>query len=454
MKGIAFSWSLLLIIGSFLLGGHRPYMPECPLSKVEGGPLSKVEGGPLSKVEGGTLSKVEGGTLSEVEGDPAFYKAKALPGDGVYSLLRRYDLAEYSCNHRQFYSLNKLREGAALFANKEYLLPIQVYAFNGKTIRSTIGINDYPLAKKIEAYNDSLTARGLRPDFRKNLELWVPWHIFHCPQKDLQIPAPPVATTEEASSKPDKGTFPPSGSKRHYPIFGKEYEYVPLRDTRLQGKIFYIVTGHGGPDPGAMSKKAGHNLCEDEYAYDVGLRLARKLLEHGAIAYVIVRDPNDGIRNDEYLGCDTDEVVWGNKKIPAGQKPRLEQRSNIVNQLYEQNKKAGATYQRLIVIHVDSRNQRQQTDLFFYYYPGKTTSKAFAQQLHRTFKEKYKIHRSSGQYHGTVSARDLHMLRETTLPSVYIELGNIRNNWDRKRIMPASNREALANWICQGILRK
>ncbi len=408
MKGMAFLWSLL-IAGPLLLAGHPAFPPE----------------------------------------EPAFFKVKALPGDGVYSLLRRYELAEYSCNHQQFYALNKLKKGAALLANTEYLLPIQVYTFNGKTIRSTIGIDDYPLAKQIEAYNDSLTARKLHADFRKSLELWVPWHLFHCPKKDLNLPKP--LTTD---IRPAQSGLPGTGHKRHYPIFGQQYEYVPLKDNRLQGKIFYIVTGHGGPDPGAMSKKADHNLCEDEYAYDVGLRLARKLLEHGAIAYVIVRDPNDGIRDSEYLGCDTDELVWGNKSIPYGQKSRLKQRSDIVNLLYEQNKKAGATYQRLIVIHVDSRNQRQQTDLFFYYYPGQTTSKAFARQLHATFKEKYKIHRSSGQYHGTVSARDLHMLRETKVPSVYIELGNIRNNWDRKRIMPPSNREALANWICQGILRQ
>ncbi len=379
--------------------------------------------------------------------EPVFYKTKALPGDGVYSLLRRYQLAEYSCNHQQFYHLNQLPQNAPLIAGKEYLLPIQVHSFNGKTIRSSLGINDYPLAKSIEAYNDTLTAHGLRPNFRKNKILWVPWHILHCPQKDLKTT--PIPPKENAPPNPQA---PPPGHKRRYPIFGKNYEYVPLKDTRLQGKVFYIVTGHGGPDPGAISKKAGHNLCEDEYAYDVGLRLARKLLQHGAIAYLIVRDPNDGIRDEEYLHCDTDEVVWGNKKIPHSQKSRLKQRSDIVNQLYEQNKKAGVQYQRLIVIHVDSRNKRQQTDLFFYHYPGKNVSRAFAKRLHRTFKEKYKIHRPSGQYHGTVTPRDLHMLRETKMPSVYIELGNIRNAWDHKRIMPPSNREALANWICQGIL--
>ena len=76
-----------------------------------------------------------------------------------------------------------------------------------------------------------------------------------------------------------------------------------------------------------MTKKDGNYLCEDEYAYDVTLRLARNLLSHGAKVYVIVRDENDGIRDQEYLGYDKDEVVWFKQKIPINQVRRLKQRT-------------------------------------------------------------------------------------------------------------------------------
>ena len=66
------------------------------------------------------------------------------------------------------------------------------------------------------------------------------------------------------------------------PILGKEYEEITVEDETLQGCVYYLVSGHGGPDPGAMTKKDGKYLCEDEYAYDVTLRLARNLLSHGA----------------------------------------------------------------------------------------------------------------------------------------------------------------------------
>ena len=105
------------------------------------------------------------------------------------------------------------------------------------------------------------------------------------------------------------------------------------------------------------------------------------------------------------------------------------------------------------MIHVDSRSKRQQTDLFFYYHGSSSSSKSLALQLHKTFKRKYKQHRASGQYYGTVTPRDLHMLRETKPKSVYVELGNIRNSFDQKRIVLESNRRALSKWLFEGLAK-
>ena len=41
--------------------------------------------------------------------------------------------------------------------------------------------------------------------------------------------------------------------------------------------------------------------AEDEYAYDITLRLAKELLAHGAEVYIIIQDENDGIRDDFVL---------------------------------------------------------------------------------------------------------------------------------------------------------
>lgn len=374
-----------------------------------------------------------------------YYKAPALPGDGIYSLLRRFQLDQYSCNFEKFYSLNNLKKNAPLRVGREYALPIMVYTFNGKTIRSSIGIDDWDTAVRIQNYNEKMLEIALREaSFKTDNILWVPYHELNCPQADLAIPAPVAADQPESV---DGG----SGS-RIFPIFGKEYENTPLISNKLRGKVFYIVGGHGGPDPGAMTTRAGQSLCEDEYAYDVALRLCRNLISHGATAYMINRDPDDGIRSGNYLPCDTDEVLWGNIKMDARQKTRLTQRSEVINELYEKHRLQGVTDQKIIIIHVDSRNTRERIDLFFYHHPDSPESKEIALQLHRKMRQKYKKYRKTGEYHGTVTARDLHMLRETKPPSIYVELANIRNQYDQQRIILESNRRALADWLLEGLM--
>lgn len=378
-----------------------------------------------------------------------YYEAKALPGDGVFSLLRRFGLDNYSCNHSKFYEINDLKRDAHLQIGKKYNLPIMVYKFNGKTIRSSIGINDWNTAKTIEEYNDKMLADGYRTkSFKKDKMLWVPYHFLNCPKEDIPIvenkPSVINPTGNDLATKPVKG--------RRYPIFGEKYAYTPLKSQKLLGKVFYVESGHGGPDPGAIAKKGKHSLCEDEYAYDVALRLVRNLISHGATAYMITRDPNDGIRDNQYLKCDSDEVTWGNLKIPAPQKTRLFQRSDAINGLYEKHAKQGVKDQKLIVIHVDSRGKREQTDLYFYYYPNDSKGKVLATQMHNSMEANYKKYRKGRGYDGSITSRDLHMLRETKVTSAYIEIGNIRHPTDQQRIIVPRNRQLLADWLFQGLL--
>ncbi len=251
----------------------------------------------------------------------------------------------------------------------------------------------------------------------------------------------PVPAQSSSRSTNETGVFP---------IFGKNYERVEFKDNKLQGAVFYIVAGHGGPDPGAIGNKNGHVLCEDEYAYDIGLRLARSLLEHNATVYVIVRDPNDGIRDASILKCDKDEYCWGDLKIPLNQTQRLRQRAQAINNL---SKKYKGQYQRTIELHVDSRYAKQKVDIFFYHHPNSASGKALNQTLYSTIKEKYDEHQPSRGYYGTISGRRLYMLRHANPVSTYIELGNI-NHWrDQKRLLVVDNREAIANWLTLGLIK-
>jgi N-acetylmuramoyl-L-alanine amidase len=392
-------------------------------------------------------------------------------GDGMYSLLRRYRLVDYGCNITRFRALNKLRPNAKLLVGRTYQLPVEVYRYDGTSIRSTTGNDDWDRAVLIKEYNEALHGAGLRErDYRKDRILYVPYHIDHC----LESTGPEAVTTSlitevgentlvtdiRNSLKAKSEERPPIAvpeqvttiAPRVYSIFGDEYAEVPLVDDKLAGRVFYIVAGHGGPDPGAVGRRGGHQLAEDEYAYDVALRLCRNILQHGGIPYMIVRDENDGIRDEKYLKADKDETVWGGAKLPRNQKLRLFQRSDIINALYDENLAKGLTDQTMIAIHVDSRQRGQRIDLFLYYPEGDAVGASRAQQIQRTMRRMYDTHRPGRGYSGTVTDRDLHMLRETKPSGIYIELANIANSSDQVRIIDPRNRQLLADWLTLGLM--
>lgn len=358
------------------------------------------------------------------------YKVKS--GQTVSGIFKKY-LLNLGCDLEHFLEINALDNKSSILADKEYKLPIRIYTYNGTSIRSTIKNNDWDNAVAVQTYNESMVAAKLKTSsYKADKVLWVPHHNGDCFSSDSES----------------------NSSSTTVKIFGKDHEKVAIKDHKLKGCVFYLVAGHGGPDPGAIGKSGNHRLCEDEYAYDITLRLARQLISHDALVYMITRDPNDGIRSDKFLKCDVDEQCWKDQKIPLNQKKRLNQRATAVNKLYKENKSKGYKYQRMIVIHVDSRQIKKRMDMFFYYYPGSKASKAFAANLQRTIKKKYQKFQRGRGYTGTVKSRDLFMLRKSLLTSAYVELGNIQNTLDQKRFIIESNREAVARWLCDALLDK
>jgi N-acetylmuramoyl-L-alanine amidase len=252
---------------------------------------------------------------------------------------------------------------------------------------------------------------------------------------------------------PATGVLPAGNSSgsstMRFDIFGEKYANVEITSEHLKGSVYYLMSGHGGPDPGAIGKYGSHLLCEDEYAYDVTLRLARNLISYGAIVYMITRDPNDGIRDESFLKPDKDEICYQSLEIPLNQIRRLRQRTNAVNELYKNNK---GKFQRMIAIHVDSRSKGENIDVFFYHNKGSNTGEKAAKILQNTFKKKYDLHQPGRGYHGTVSNRNLYVVRNTYPVAVYIELGNINHTRDQQRFIQMSNRQALANWLADGLI--
>jgi N-acetylmuramoyl-L-alanine amidase len=257
---------------------------------------------------------------------------------------------------------------------------------------------------------------------------------------------PEVVKSSAATIKPIKA-MPKAITE---PLFGKNYERVEIKDNKLQGTVYYLMTGHSGPDPGAIGKYGSYKLSEDEYAYDVTIRLARRLMEHSATVYMIIKDPNDGIRDENILKIDNDEVSYFGKKISLSQTQRLRSRVADVNKLYLKHKGA---HQRMLSIHIDSRSRGQNIDVFFYHHENSPAGQALAQQIHGVLTTKYKRHQPNREYFGTVKPRSsLYVVKYSHPPTIFVELGNIKSEKDQRRFVIPNNRQALANWLCDGII--
>lgn len=367
-------------------------------------------------------------------------------GDGIRTIFQRYKLEYSEENVANFFELNKSKLGKSksLLLGVKYQLPIQIYEYNGKSIRSSIGNNDYDYAVTLRDYNDFLFSKGIKENnYRIDKVLWVPTVTFYLNNSNL--------VTKQSNTLKKNET---SGLRTVIePLFGEKYKEVKEISHKLKGNIYYLVGGHGGPDPGAIGFRNGVELHEDEYAYDVILRLARKLMEHGATVKLIVQDKTDGIRDDLYLNNSFNELYLGDEEIPRNQLARLKKRVEIINDQFYKNQTT-AKEQIVVPIHVDSReNKNRRIDIFFYHNENSERGKIIANTLLETIENKYRSAQPGRGYNGSVSARGLYMIRKTLPVTVYIELGNIQNELDQVRLIENNNRQAIANWLTDGFLK-
>ena len=236
---------------------------------------------------------------------------------------------------------------------------------------------------------------------------------------------------------------------RKEPLFGKKAQTYKVTSNSLKGAVFYLVSGHGGPDPGCIGRYQGKELHEDEYAYDIVLRLGRELLKRGAKVHFIIQDKKDGIRESYVLNNSKRETCMG-KPIPLNQVQRLNQRCETINRLHR--KERHAQYKRAVFVHVDSRSRKNQIDVFFYHAPGSKYGERLARSIQTTFRKKYKKFQPNRGFDGTVSERNLYVLRNTTPIGVFLEVGNIQNVKDQRRLVIPDNRQAMANWMTEAIV--
>lgn len=379
-------------------------------------------------------------------------KVRPKKGDAIYNLLKRYELS-YDKNIDYFLTKNagKFSEQNGLLLHQEYELPIKIVRYNGKNIRSTLKVN-YETAKKIENYNAIMFQNGIKQkSYKYDLNLWVPFLEFGI-ELEPKNEDKKLSKNNVEKKNSQKDDFLLKNFNQNNKLFGEKNQVSKIVDNKLKDHYFYLIAGHGGPDPGAIGFRNGFELHEHQYAYDVTLRLAKKLTESGANVFIIVQDEEDEISDEKFLKKSGTEKLLTGDTISNVQTIRLKQRTDIVNEIYRTFNRKGTNH-LLIEIHVDSRITDKRIDIFFYHLAESEQGEYFCNTLLQTIREKYDKNQPGRGYRGTVKARNLFTLRNVLPTGVYIELGNIQNSQDQIRLIEPLNRQAIANWLYQGILR-
>ena len=194
----------------------------------------------------------------------------------------------------------------------------------------------------------------------------------------------------------------PSVAYRHalrlWESLQEEVDRLPRLSARLEGWHVALDPGHGGIDPGtivAVRDAEGHlhHIVEDEYVYDVALRVAVLLKLHGAAVTLTLLSPNHLLRGNEPVDAtfvhDRNEVFndadWNRRDQPRtwpkGGQSYLDRRVAVAERFWR-----GVPESRRVFLsfHADNDPTAGDAVTLFYYHDRRrtdTVSRGFARGL-------------------------------------------------------------------------
>lgn len=173
------------------------------------------------------------------------------------------------------------------------------------------------------------------------------------------------------------------------------------------GPLVVLDAGHGGTDQGTSSRK----MIEKDINLKVA-KLVEKELEENGIRVLLTREDDSRVK--------------------------LEQRAALANE------KEAALF---VSIHCNYNEDSTAIEgMEFYYQTGSDKGKAAAEALSSSFDEvKDVVNRGTRE-------EDFHVLRETHMPAVLVELGFLSNASDRKKLNQKDYQQILAQCIAETIV--
>ncbi|MBU5425724.1 N-acetylmuramoyl-L-alanine amidase CwlD [Tissierella pigra] len=203
----------------------------------------------------------------------------------------------------------------------------------------------------------------------------------------------------------------------------KKSKTMPVTYLPIANKVIAIDPGHGGVDPGAVSK---NGIKEDEINLQIALKLKRLIEQSGGIV-VMTRFEDEGLYTSE------------SKTLRQMKREDLFNRKEIVN---------GSNSEIFISIHLNSFIRPTYYGAQTFYNKDSEGS----QQLALIIQKELKNILDKDNNRQPQVRDDIFILNEVNIPSVLVECGFLSNSNEEKLLINESYQEKIAWAIYVGIM--
>lgn len=207
-------------------------------------------------------------------------------------------------------------------------------------------------------------------------------------------------------------------------IFFKEYHKAEEIYLPVTNKIIGIDPGHGGVDPGALSKDGLH---EDDINLKIALKLKRYIEQSGGVA-ILTRETDKGLYTDK------------SKTLRQMKTEDLMNRKELIN---------SAECHVFITIHLNSFTKSRYRGAQTFYSENIPESKNLAYII----QEELRIVLDKDNKRLPAVNEDVYLIKETVMPSVLVEAGFLSNEEEAKLLNTSEHQEKIAWAIYVGIMK-